>query len=91
MLMNDPSRAAMNVSFFLLILTLFALAYLTKWNAHVLMLMGVSTLLWGAMMWYVPYLGDRHSWLYMKDGRADLRLLIPKKVCHRNHESADEK
>lgn len=55
----------MNVSFFLLILTLFALAFLTKWNFHVLMLIGVTTLLWGSMMWYVdqsihlPYLSEQ--------------------------------
>ena len=43
----------MNISFFLLILVLFALAFLTSWNKHVLLLLGVTTLLWGAMMWYV--------------------------------------
>ena len=48
----------MNISFFFLILVLFALAFLTSWNGHVLLLLGVTTLLWGAMMWYVylPYL-----------------------------------
>ena len=43
----------MNVSFFLLILVLFALAFLTSWNKHVLVLMGVSTLLWASMAWSV--------------------------------------
>jgi hypothetical protein len=41
----------MNVSFFFLILTLFGLAFLTQWNKHVLFLLGVTTLLWGAMAW----------------------------------------
>jgi len=42
----------MNISFFLLLLTLFALAFLTSWNKHVLMLLGVTTCLWVAMMWF---------------------------------------
>ncbi|ORY34664.1 hypothetical protein BCR39DRAFT_513904 [Naematelia encephala] len=44
---------AMNVSFFLLILTLFALAFLTKWNQHVLIMLAVTTCLWAAMVWFV--------------------------------------
>ncbi|KAI9638812.1 ER protein Pkr1-domain-containing protein [Dioszegia hungarica] len=44
---------AMNVSFFFLILVLFALAFLTSWNKHVLFLLGVTTLLWAAMLWFV--------------------------------------
>lgn len=43
----------MNISFFFLIIVLFALAFLTSWNPHVLLLLGVTTLLWGAMVWYV--------------------------------------
>ena len=43
----------MNVSFFLLILVLFGLAALTQWNGHVLLLLGISTLLWASMVWYV--------------------------------------
>lgn len=43
----------MNVSFFLLVITLFGLAVITHWNVHVLSLLGISTLLWGAMVWYV--------------------------------------
>lgn len=46
----------MNVSFFFLILVLFALAFLTSWNKHVLFLLGVTTLLWAAMLWSVHHL-----------------------------------
>jgi hypothetical protein len=50
------SCPAMNVSFFFLILVLFALAFLTSWNKHVLFLSGVTTLLWAAMLWSVYHL-----------------------------------
>jgi archaellum biogenesis protein FlaJ (TadC family) len=50
------ASTAMNISFFFLILVLFALAFLTSWNPHVLLLLGVTTLLWGAMMWYVLHI-----------------------------------
>lgn len=43
----------MNLCFFLLVLTLFALAFLTGWNKHVLLLFGVTICLWGSMMWCV--------------------------------------
>lgn len=45
----------MNVSFFLLILVLIALAFLTGWNQHVLLLLGVTILLWASMAWYVKH------------------------------------
>lgn len=41
----------MNVSFALLIVTLFALAFLTSWSMHVLFLMAVSVGLWATMVW----------------------------------------
>ena len=41
----------MNICFFLLIITLFGLAALTGFNLHVLLLLGVTCVLWGAMMW----------------------------------------
>ncbi|RSH93208.1 hypothetical protein EHS25_007561 [Saitozyma podzolica] len=50
---NSAVILAMNVSFFFLILTLFGLAFLTQWNKHTLFLLGVTTLLWGAMAWFV--------------------------------------
>ncbi|KAL7425208.1 hypothetical protein Q5752_000896 [Cryptotrichosporon argae] len=50
---NHAVVLAMNVSFFLLILTLFGLAFLTSWNKHVLILLGVSTLLWATMAWFI--------------------------------------
>ncbi|WVQ84521.1 hypothetical protein IAT38_006675 [Cryptococcus sp. DSM 104549] len=50
---NSAVVMAMNLCFFFLILTLFALAFLTGWNKHVLMLLGVSALLWGSMAWFV--------------------------------------
>lgn len=42
----------MNVSFFALILVLVALAFLTSWNGHVLLLLGLTSALWAAMVWY---------------------------------------
>ncbi|ODN94811.1 hypothetical protein L198_04958 [Cryptococcus wingfieldii CBS 7118] len=50
---NAAVVLAMNVCFFFLILTLFGLAVLTQWNKHVLLLLGVTTLLWAAMAWFV--------------------------------------
>ncbi|WWC92880.1 uncharacterized protein L201_007842 [Kwoniella dendrophila CBS 6074] len=50
---NAAVVMAMNLCFFFLCLTLFALAVLTYWNKHVLMLLGVTTLLWGSMAWFV--------------------------------------
>ncbi|WVR07986.1 hypothetical protein IAU60_005029 [Kwoniella sp. DSM 27419] len=50
---NAAVVMAMNLSFFFLVLTLFALAFLTGWNKHVLMLFGVTILLWGSMAWFV--------------------------------------
>ncbi|KIR59225.1 hypothetical protein I314_04740 [Cryptococcus bacillisporus CA1873] len=50
---NPAVVMAMNVCFVLLILTLFALAFLTQWNKHVLLLLGVTLLLWGSMAWFV--------------------------------------
>jgi cbb3-type cytochrome oxidase subunit 3 len=44
---------AMNASFFLLILSLLFLGYMTRWNKHVLFLMLISTGLWMTMIWYV--------------------------------------
>ena len=41
----------MNVSFFLLIITLFGLAFLTDWNKHVIILMLVSCGFWMTMIW----------------------------------------
>ena len=57
----------MNVSFFLLLIVLFGLAFLTNWNFHVLMMLVVSALLWGSMIWSVPF-------------SACLRLLITRFV-----------
>jgi hypothetical protein len=45
----------MNVSFFLLLIVLFGLAFLTNWNFHVLMMLVVSALLWGSMIWLVAF------------------------------------
>lgn len=53
----------MNVSFFLLILVLIALAFLTGWNQHVLLLLGVTVLLWASMAWSVKILHVAHSML----------------------------
>ncbi|AAW45358.2 hypothetical protein CNI01800 [Cryptococcus deneoformans JEC21] len=50
---NPAVVMAMNGCFFLLILTLFALAFLTQWNKHVLLLLAVTLLLWGSMAWFV--------------------------------------
>ncbi|WVW86846.1 hypothetical protein I302_108901 [Kwoniella bestiolae CBS 10118] len=50
---NAAVVMAMNLCFFFLLLTLFGLAVLTHWNKHVLMLLGVTALLWGSMMWFV--------------------------------------
>ncbi|KAK1923671.1 ER protein Pkr1-domain-containing protein [Papiliotrema laurentii] len=50
---NQAAVLAMNVSFFLLLLTLAALAFLTSWNKHVLLLLGVTALLWASMLWFV--------------------------------------
>ncbi|WVF68536.1 hypothetical protein IAT40_003304 [Kwoniella sp. CBS 6097] len=50
---NAAVVMAMNLCFFFLILTLFALYVLTGWNKHVLLLLGVTTLLWGSMVWFV--------------------------------------
>lgn len=44
-------EVAMNVSFFMLLLVLFALAFLTGWNKHVLALFGISGFLWATMVW----------------------------------------
>jgi len=48
---NSAVVLAMNVSFFLLLIVLFGLAFLTNWNFHVLMMLVVSALLWGSMIW----------------------------------------
>ncbi|WWD04211.1 hypothetical protein V865_002278 [Kwoniella europaea PYCC6329] len=50
---NAAVVMAMNLCFFFLLLTLFGLAVLTQWNKHVLLLLGVTALLWGSMMWFV--------------------------------------
>ncbi|OXC70842.1 hypothetical protein AYX13_00827 [Cryptococcus neoformans] len=50
---NRAVVMAMNGCFFLLILTLFALAFLTQWNKHVLLLLAVTLLLWGSMAWFI--------------------------------------
>ncbi|WRT69781.1 uncharacterized protein IL334_006772 [Kwoniella shivajii] len=50
---NAAVVMAMNLSFFFLLLTLFGLSVLTQWNKHVLALLGVTALLWGAMIWFV--------------------------------------
>ncbi|WWC65912.1 uncharacterized protein I303_108534 [Kwoniella dejecticola CBS 10117] len=50
---NAAVVMAMNLCFFFLLLTLFGLAVLTQWNKHVLMLLGVTALFWGSMMWFV--------------------------------------
>jgi len=43
----------MNVSFFLLLIVLFGLAFLTQWNIHVIMMLVCSACLWAAMIWSV--------------------------------------
>jgi len=43
----------MNISFFLLLVTLFGLAFLSNWNIHVLALIGINACLWAAMVWWV--------------------------------------
>jgi len=50
---NNAVILAMNVSFFLLLIVLFGLAFLTSWNFHVIMMLVVSALLWGSMIWSV--------------------------------------
>jgi hypothetical protein len=50
---NNAVILAMNVSFFLLLVVLFGLAFLTDWDFHVLMMLVVSTLLWASMIWQV--------------------------------------
>jgi hypothetical protein len=50
----------MNVSFLLLLIVLFGLAFLTNWNFHVLMMLVVSALLWGSMIWLVPFTACLH-------------------------------
>ncbi|WVQ96077.1 hypothetical protein IAU59_003178 [Kwoniella sp. CBS 9459] len=50
---NAAVVMAMNLCFFFLILTLFGLYALTGWNKHVLLLLGVTSLLWGSMVWFV--------------------------------------
>ncbi|OCF35162.1 hypothetical protein I316_03204 [Kwoniella heveanensis BCC8398] len=50
---NAAVVMAMNLCFFFLLLTLFGLYVLTGWNKHVLLLLGVTTLLWGSMVWFV--------------------------------------
>jgi predicted MFS family arabinose efflux permease len=52
---NSAVVLAMNVSFFLLLIVLFGLAFLTNWNFHVLMMLVVSALLWGSMIWLVAF------------------------------------
>lgn len=74
----DQIPAAMNVSFFLLILVLFALAFLTSWNKHVLLLLGVTTLLWGAMLWYVVYALARETRVAGRDANA----VVPSYQAH---------
>lgn len=44
----------MDLSFVLLLLTLFALAAGTEWNLHVVALMGVTCALWGSIRWSAP-------------------------------------
>jgi len=41
----------MNVSFFLLILVLLAMAIVSNGNKHVVFMLVVSTLLWASMAW----------------------------------------
>lgn len=48
---NNAVIFAMNVSFFLLLIVLFGLAFLTGWDFHVIMMLVVSTCLWAAMVW----------------------------------------
>lgn len=43
----------MNMSFFLLLVTLLWLAYITSWNGHVLALLGINAALWATMIWFV--------------------------------------
>ncbi|ORX37623.1 hypothetical protein BD324DRAFT_622664 [Kockovaella imperatae] len=43
----------MNICFFLLLVILFALAVLTSWNKHVLLLLGVTSLFWFSMLWFI--------------------------------------
>lgn len=50
---NQAVVLAMNVSFFLLLIVLFGLAFLTGWNFHVVMMLVVSALLWASMIWSV--------------------------------------
>lgn len=40
----------MNVAFFLLILVLIGLGFLTQWNLNVVLLLTSSVVLWGAMV-----------------------------------------
>ena len=41
----------MNICFLLLLMVLFALAILTHWNKHVLLLLVVTAVLWASMLW----------------------------------------
>ncbi|KAK4685033.1 hypothetical protein P7C73_g5127, partial [Tremellales sp. Uapishka_1] len=50
---NPAVVMAMNISFLLLVITLFGLGFLTAWNKHVLVMIVASTVLWGMMMWFV--------------------------------------
>ncbi|WVO18512.1 hypothetical protein L204_106231 [Cryptococcus depauperatus] len=53
---NPAVVMAMNLCFFLLVLTLIGLAILTQGNRHVLLLIGMTTFLWGSMVWFVAEL-----------------------------------
>lgn len=67
----------MNVSFFLLLLTLAALAFLTSWNKHVLLLLGVTALLWASMLW-------------LEGGLLTTRTFVDTQVRNGVDEGADE-
>lgn len=41
----------MNISFALLLLTLFGLMILSRWNLHVVALFVINAALWATMMW----------------------------------------
>jgi len=59
-------KSAMNASFFLLILSLLFLGYMTRWNKHVLFLMLISTGQWMTMIWYVSQTTKTQSRRHLK-------------------------
>ncbi|RSH81002.1 SMK killer toxin resistance protein [Apiotrichum porosum] len=50
---NTAVVKAMNISFALLLLTLFGLMILSSWNLHVVALFVINAALWATMMWFV--------------------------------------